>query len=93
MRKAIDSIQVRAKMILLEEALEDYLARIKFHIRFKKLEKRVQEIEDSVIDGKVPKGEASGLCQFCKYQTKCFNQGDGIEHKPLSTPKLEVKKK
>ena len=46
MRRAIDSIPVRAKMILLEEALEDYLARIKFHRRFKKLEKRVHEYEE-----------------------------------------------
>ena len=46
MRKAIDSIQVRAKMILLEEALEDYLARLKFHIRFKKLEKRIRDYEE-----------------------------------------------
>ncbi len=46
MRRAEDSIQVRAKMILLEEALEDYLARIKFHRRFKKLEKRVHEYEE-----------------------------------------------
>ena len=46
MRKAKDSIQVRAKMILLEEALEDYLARLKFHRRFKKLEKRVHEYEE-----------------------------------------------
>ena len=45
MRRAIDSIPVRAKMILLEEALEDYLARIKFHIRFKKLEKRIHDYE------------------------------------------------
>ena len=46
MRKAIDSIQVRAKMILLEEALEDYLARLNFLIRYKKLEKRVHEYEE-----------------------------------------------
>ena len=46
MRRAVDSIQVRAKMILLEEALEDYLARLKFHRRFKKLEKRVHEYEE-----------------------------------------------
>ena len=46
MRKAIDSIQVRAKMILLEEALEDYLARLKFRIRFLKLKKRVEEYEE-----------------------------------------------
>ena len=46
MKKAKDSIPVRAKMILLEEALEDYLARIKFHIRFKKLEKRIRDYEE-----------------------------------------------
>ena len=46
MRRAKDSIQVRANMILLEEALEDYLARLKFHRRFKKLEKRVHEYEE-----------------------------------------------
>ena len=46
MKKAINSIQVRAKMILLEEALEDYLARLKFLIRYKKLEKRVHEYEE-----------------------------------------------
>ena len=46
MRRAKDSIQVRAKMILLEEALEDYLARLKFLIRYKKLEKRVHEYEE-----------------------------------------------
>ena len=46
MKRVIDSIQVRAKMILLEEALEDYLARLKFHRRFKKLEKRVHEYEE-----------------------------------------------
>ena len=46
MRRAIDSIQVRAKMSLLNEAVEDYLARLKFHRRFKKLEKRVHEYEE-----------------------------------------------
>ena len=35
----------RARMSLLYEAVEDYLARIKFLIRFKKLEKRVEEIK------------------------------------------------
>ena len=46
MRRAIDSRLVRAKMILLQEALEDYLARQKFMIRYKKLEKRVHEYEE-----------------------------------------------
>ena len=46
MKRAKDSIPVRAKMILLEEALEDYLARLKFLIRYKKLEKRVHEYEE-----------------------------------------------
>ena len=46
MRRAIDSRLVRAKMILLEAALEDYLARLKFLIRYKKLEKRVHAYEE-----------------------------------------------
>ncbi len=51
------------------------------------IQNRIQEIEDAKEGNNIPKGEASGLCQFCKYQTKCFNEGDGIEHTPLSTPK------
>ena len=46
MKRAIDSRLVRAKMILLEAALEDYLARLKFLIRYKKLEKRVHAYEE-----------------------------------------------
>tara|TARA_A100000172_G_C3038912_1_gene109640 strand:+ start:1783 stop:2013 length:231 start_codon:yes stop_codon:yes gene_type:complete len=46
MNKSIQqSSAYRARMSLLYEAVEDYLARIKFLIRFKKLEKRVEEIE------------------------------------------------
>ena len=33
------------------------------------------------------KGEPSGLCQYCRYQSRCSNDGNGIEHKPLSAPK------
>ena len=33
-------------MSLLNEAVEDYVARVKFLIRFKKLEKRVHEFEE-----------------------------------------------
>ena len=46
MRRAEDSIMVRAKKRELVELLEDYIARLKFHSQFKKLEKRVQEIEE-----------------------------------------------
>ena len=46
MRRAEDSIMVRAKKRELVELLEDYIARLKFHFRFKKSEKRVQEIEE-----------------------------------------------
>ena len=59
---------------------------------------RIQEIEDAISKNKVPKGEVSGLCQFCRYQTKCFNDGDGLVDKPLSIPsnksnsKMEVRK-
>ena len=46
MKRLRDSIPVRAKFEQLQEALEDYLARLKFHRRFKKLEKRVHEYEE-----------------------------------------------
>jgi len=57
---------------------------------------RVQEIEDAISKNKIPDGEVSGVCQFCRYQTKCFNDGSGLIEKPLSIPtrnsKLEEKK-
>ena len=48
---------------------------------------RIQEIESAKTDKKTPKGEVSGLCKFCKYQTRCFEEGNGLTDKPLSTPK------
>ena len=48
---------------------------------------RIQEIESAKTDEKIPNGEVSGLCKFCKYQTKCFDAGNGLTDKPLSTPK------
>jgi len=51
---------------------------------------RINEIEDSIAEKKIPKGEVSGLCQFCRYQTKCFDDGNGLDKKPMSVPKLEV---
>jgi len=49
--------------------------------------KRVQEIEDAKASQVTPKGEVTGLCQFCPYQTKCSNDGKGLTEKPLSIPK------
>ena len=41
-----------------------------------------------VLVGKtIPKGEVSGLCQFCRYQTRCSTDGGGLTDKPLSIPK------
>jgi len=48
---------------------------------------RVLEIEDSLSGKKIPNGETTGLCQFCPYQTKCFDAGNGLTDKPLSVPK------
>ena len=48
---------------------------------------RIHEIDDSLGGKQIPKGEVSGLCQFCRYQTKCFNDGNGLTDKPLSVPK------
>ena len=48
---------------------------------------RIQEIEEAVNNKTIIKGEPSGLCQYCRYQTRCFNDGNGIKHNPLSAPK------
>jgi hypothetical protein len=48
---------------------------------------RIQQLEDSLNDNKVPEGEVSGICKYCKYQTKCYNDGEGLITKPLSIPK------
>ena len=48
---------------------------------------RIQEIESAKTDKKILNGEVSGLCKFCKYQTKCFDDGNGLTDKPLSIPK------
>jgi len=48
---------------------------------------RISEIENSKESKKIPKGEISGLCKFCKYQTQCFEEGNGLTEKPLSIPK------
>ena len=48
---------------------------------------RIRDIENSLVRKSAPNGETSGLCQFCKYQSRCFSDGNGVEHKPLSTPR------
>lgn len=50
------------------------------------LRTRIQYIESSIADSKIPIGEVSGLCKYCKYQTRCFNDGNGLTDKPLSIP-------
>lgn len=51
------------------------------------LKSRVQEIEESIAEKKTPAGETTGLCKYCKYQTRCFDEGNGLADKPLSIPK------
>ena len=48
---------------------------------------RIQEIDSAKESKEIPKGEISGLCKFCKYQTQCFEEGKGLTEKPLSIPK------
>ncbi len=48
---------------------------------------RVTEIEEALSDKTIPAGQVSGLCQFCRYQTRCYNDGDGLTSKPMSVPK------
>ncbi|KFM14393.1 CRISPR-associated protein Cas4 [Marine Group I thaumarchaeote SCGC RSA3] len=48
---------------------------------------RIQEIESSKTTQNTPTGEVSGLCKYCRYQTRCSEDGNGLTEKPLSTPK------
>jgi CRISPR/Cas system-associated exonuclease Cas4 (RecB family) len=48
---------------------------------------RIQEIEDSLFDDDVPIGEVSGICKYCKFQTRCYNDRNGLTTKPLSRPR------
>lgn len=48
---------------------------------------RIQEIEKIKESKEIPNGETSGLCKFCKYQTKCSEDGCWITEKLLSIPK------
>ncbi|EGG41364.1 Hypothetical protein Nlim_1827 [Candidatus Nitrosarchaeum limnium SFB1] len=48
---------------------------------------RIQEIEDAKENNVMLCGETSALCKYCKYQTKCSEDGEGLTDKPLSTPK------
>ena len=48
---------------------------------------RIQELENSICQNRIPLGEPSGLCKYCRYQTRCYNNGGGLITKPLSLPK------
>lgn len=56
------------------------------------IRKSIRDIEESLSTKKIPKGQVTGLCQFCPYQTKCFNDGNGLTSKPLSIPKSNNEK-
>ena len=47
---------------------------------------RIQEIESAKDNKKIPNGEVTSLCKFCRYQTRCFEDGNGLTDKPLSVP-------
>lgn len=48
---------------------------------------RIQEVESAKANKIMPSGEVSSMCKFCKYQTRCSNDGNGLLEKPLSIPK------
>ena len=48
---------------------------------------RIQELEDSVTGNVIPRGEVSGLCKYCVYQTRCYNTRGGLVTRPLSIPR------
>ena len=50
---------------------------------------RLQRIENCLESKEIPHGEISGLCKYCKYQTRCRKDGNGLITKPLSIPKKD----
>jgi CRISPR/Cas system-associated exonuclease Cas4 (RecB family) len=42
------------------------------------IRRRIQNIEDSLLYNDAPTGEVSGLCKYCKYQTRCYKDGNGL---------------
>ena len=50
---------------------------------------KIQQLEDSITEKKLPIGDVTGLCKYCKYQTRCYTDGDGLISKPLSKPKRD----
>ncbi len=53
---------------------------------------RINEIEAALSNKTIPPGEISGLCQFCRYQSRCYNDGNGLTAKPMSVPKQNKEK-
>ncbi len=62
-----------------------------FNIKMKDLtnwiKTKVQQLEDSLANNETPAGDVTGLCKYCRYQTKCYTDGGGLITKPLSIPK------
>ncbi len=52
------------------------------------IRKRIQEIEESLLDNSIPIGEVSGLCKYCRFQTRCKSDGNGLTGKPLSISRI-----
>ena len=50
---------------------------------------RVQEIEDSIVEMRIPKGEVSALCKYCRYQARCYADGNGLKDMPRGTLNLK----
>jgi CRISPR/Cas system-associated exonuclease Cas4 (RecB family) len=54
------------------------------------LKVRVQEIEDSIVEMRIPKGDVSALCKYCRYQATCYADGNGLKEMPRDTLNLNV---
>ena len=51
------------------------------------IKNRLVDIQNHVDSERIPDGEVSGNCRFCRYQTACFTKGGGIKENPQSVPK------
>jgi len=51
------------------------------------IQNRVQEVATAIEENTTIAGEPSTMCQYCRYQTRCADAGNGLTEKPLSVPK------
>lgn len=48
------------------------------------IKSKIEYLDNFVINKITPPGQVTSLCKYCKYQSKCYNDGNGLISKPRS---------